>query len=132
MFALNTRIMILDDMAMMRKVVSKTLRDIGFTDIQDGVDGNQGWDILSNSSPPIQLVISDWNMPNCTGLDLLKKVRADAKFSKLPFLLLTAESEAHQVSLAVTSGVTNYVIKPFTAETLKEKLEQAHKKVTPK
>ena len=132
MFPLNSRIMILDDMAMMRKVVSKTLKEIGFTDIQDGADGNLGWDILNKSTPPIQLVISDWNMPNCTGLDLLKKVRADAKFSKLPFLLLTAEAEASQVMAAMSSGVTGYVIKPFTAETLKEKLEQAYKKVNAK
>lgn len=132
MFPSSTRILILDDMMTMRKVVGKTLKEIGFTDIQDGADGNQGWEILNSSNPPIQLIISDWNMPNCTGLDLLKKVRADERFSKLPFLLLTAEAETHQVMTAMQAGVTNYIIKPFTPDTIKEKLAQAWKKVNPK
>lgn len=130
MFDLKTRIMILDDMMTMRKVVAKSLKDIGFTDLQDGADGKIGWEILNKSNPPIQLVISDWNMPNCTGLELLKQVRSDPKFAKLPFILLTAEAEAHQVKAALELGVTNYIIKPFTAEILKTKLEQAHKKVS--
>jgi len=129
MFPPNTRILVLDDMMTMRKVVGKSLKEIGFTDIQDGADGNQGWEILEKSTPPIQLVVSDWNMPNCSGLDLLKKVRADAKYSKLPFVLLTAEAEVQQVKAAMAAGVTNYIIKPFTGANLKEKLEQAYKKV---
>lgn len=124
----NTRILILDDMMTMRKMVAKTLKDLGFSDVQEAADGKIGWDMLNASNPPVQLVISDWNMPNCTGLELLKKVRADEKFAKLPFILLTAEAEAHQVKEALVQGVTNYVIKPFTAEILRQKLEQAHKK----
>lgn len=129
MFANNTRILILDDMMTMRKIVMKTLKEIGFTDIQEADDGKKGWDILKTTNPPIQLVVSDWNMPNCTGLELLKAVRADAGLAKTPFVLLTAEAEAHQVKEAMMAGVTNYIIKPFTAETLKQKLEQAYKKV---
>lgn len=128
MYDNNTRILILDDMMTMRKVVAKTLKDLGFSDIQEAADGKIGWDVLNASNPPIQLVISDWNMPNCTGLELLKKVRTDERFAKLPFILLTAEAEAHQVKEALVQGVTNYVIKPFTAEILRQKLEQAHKK----
>lgn len=130
MFAFNTRILILDDMMTMRKIVTKNLKEIGFTDIQEAADGNIGWDVLTKSSPPVQLIVSDWNMPNFSGLELLKKVRADASYGKVPFLLLTAEAEAHQVKEAVLAGVTNYIIKPFTAETLKLKLEQAYVKVT--
>jgi two-component system, chemotaxis family, chemotaxis protein CheY len=130
MFDPKTRIMVLDDMMTMRKIVIKSLKDMGFTDIQEGADGNFGWEILSKSSPPIQLIVSDWNMPNCSGLDLLKKVRADSRFMKLPFVMLTAETEAHQVKEALMAGVTNYVIKPFTPEILKVKLEQTHKKVS--
>ena len=78
----------------------------------------------------MQLIISDWNMPNCSGLDLVKKVRASAIYAKTPFIMLTAEAEATQVKEALVSGVTNYMVKPFQAETLKQKLEQPHKKVT--
>lgn len=129
MFSADTRILILDDMTTMRKVVSKALKDIGFKDIQEAADGIIGWDVLTKSTPAIQLIISDWNMPNCTGLDLLKKVRADQKYKHLPFILLTAEAEITQVKEAVAQGVTNYVTKPFTAEILRQKLEQAHKKM---
>lgn len=129
MFDPKTRILVLDDMMTMRKIVSKNLRDLGFSDIQEAADGNLGWDVLNASVPHIQLIVSDWNMPNCTGLEFLKKVRADARFAKIPFVMLTAEAEAHQVKEALMAGVTNYVIKPFTADILKVKLEQTHKKV---
>ncbi|AGH94525.1 response regulator [Pseudobdellovibrio exovorus] len=128
MFPANTRILVLDDMMTMRKIVIKNLKDLGFTDIQDAADGNLGWDILNQSSPPIQLIISDWNMPNCTGLELLKKVRADERMKAVPFVLLTAEAETHQVMEAVKAGVSNYILKPFTPEHIKEKIEQTYKK----
>jgi two-component system chemotaxis response regulator CheY len=130
MFDLKTRILILDDMMTMRKIVQKNLKELGFTDIQEAADGNLGWAILESTNPPIQLIISDWNMPNCSGLELIKKVRASEKYAKTPFVMLTAEAEAAQVKEAVMAGVTNYIIKPFTAETLQQKLEQTHKKVT--
>ena len=129
MFDLKSRILVIDDMMTMRKIVAKNLKELGFHDIQDAADGNLGWQALTASNPPIQLIISDWNMPNCSGLELLKKVRADSKYAKLPFVLLTAEAEATQVKEALVAGVTNYIIKPFTGDTLKQKLEQAHKKV---
>lgn len=129
MFAPNTRILVVDDMMTLRKIVMKNLKELGFTDMQEAADGNIAWTVLSNSVPPVQLIISDWNMPNLSGLELLKKVRADAKYAKVPFLMLTAEAEAHQVKEAVVAGVTNYITKPFTGETLKLKLEQAHKKL---
>lgn len=129
MFAPTTRILILDDMLTMRKIVKNTLKTLGFLDVQEAVDGNQGWEMLQASSPAVQLIISDWNMPNCTGIELLKKVRGDDRFKSIPFVLLTAEAEAHQVKDALVSGVSGYIIKPFTPDTLREKLEQTHKKV---
>ncbi|MDX9731902.1 MAG: response regulator [Bdellovibrionales bacterium] len=129
MFCANTRVLILDDMMTMRKVVAKNLRDVGLSDIQEAKNGKEGWDILQASNPPIQLIISDWNMPECTGVELLKKIRSDARYSKLPFLLLTAEAEPHQVAEAMSHGVTGYIVKPFTGETLKQRLVQAHKKI---
>lgn len=130
MFDPKTRILIADDMMTMRKIVVKALKDMGFSDIQEAADGQIAWDLLQKSSPDIQLVISDWNMPNCTGLDFLKKVRVDAKYKKLPFILLTAEAEKHQVIEALKAGVSNYVIKPFTPEGLKQKIEEVHKKIS--
>lgn len=129
MWKSDARILVIDDMTTMRKVVIKSLKEFGFTDFQEASDGNLGWEVLNQSSPPIQLIISDWNMPNCSGLDLLKKIRSDAKFRNLPFILLTAESESHQVMEAVRSGVSNYIVKPFTPPQLKEKIDQTYKKI---
>lgn len=129
MFDLKTRVLVVDDMLTMRKIVSKVLKEIGFTDITEAQDGALGWQAITNAKPAIGLVISDWNMPNSTGLDLLKRVRADSKFNRLPFIMVTAEAEKHQIVEAVKAGVSNYVIKPFSPEGLREKLEQAHKKL---
>lgn len=130
MFPANTRILILDDMMTLRKMVKKALRDLGFEDIQEAADGNEGWAVLNSSNPPIQLVVSDWNMPNCTGLELLRKVRSDPRFAKMPFILLTAEAEAQQLMEAVKLGVSNYIVKPFTPAVLKEKLEKTYAKIS--
>ncbi|HEY8278445.1 MAG TPA: response regulator [Bdellovibrionota bacterium] len=127
MFSLNTKVLVVDDMLTMRKIVIKHLKDLGFTDIVEAVDGKQAYSVLEAASPPVQLVVSDWNMPNCTGIELLKKVRHDARFAKLPFVMLTAEAEAHQVKEALEARVTGYVLKPFTKETLQQKLEAAAK-----
>jgi len=74
----------------MRKIVIKNLKELGFIDIQEAADGNLGWAILEATKPPIQVIISDWNMPNCSGLDLVKKVRASPIYAKVPFIMLTA------------------------------------------
>lgn len=128
MFDPKTKVLVVDDMMTMRKLVVKICKELGFTDISEASDGSKAWEAISAASPPFGLVISDWNMPNTTGLDLLKRVRADARFAKLPFIMVTAEAEKHQIMGALQAGVSNYVIKPFTADSLKEKLEQAHKK----
>ena len=128
MFDKATRVMVVDDMLTMRKIVSKTLKELGFTDLTEAADGQKAWEAVQAANPPIGLIVSDWNMPNCTGLDLLKRIRADGRFKHTPFVLLTAESESHQVMEAVKAGVDNYIVKPFTAETLKTKLEEAHKR----
>lgn len=130
MFDLKTRVLICDDMGVMRKIVSKALRELGFTDITEAADGQLGWDALSNASPPMGLVISDWNMPNCTGIDFLRRVRADSRFKLTPFVLLTAESEGKQVAEAVQVGVDNYIIKPFTTDVLKAKLQETYKRAS--
>lgn len=130
MFDPSTRILVVDDMMTMRKLVSKVCRDIGFTNITEAADGALGWEAVNSANPPIGLVISDWNMPNCTGLDLLKRIRSDSRHKALPFVMVTAESEKHQLIEAMKAGVSSYVIKPFTADGLKERLEEVHKKLS--
>lgn len=130
MFDPKTKVLVVDDMLTMRKIVSKILKELGFTDITEAADGIEAWEKTKDGG--FGLIISDWNMPNCTGLDFLKRVRADQRLSKTPFLLVTAEAESHQVAEAIKSGVDQYVIKPFSKESLQAKLESAHKKCTMK
>lgn len=129
MFDPTTRILVVDDMMTMRKIVVKACKDIGFSDILEAADGQKAWEGIQAASPGVGLVISDWNMPNCTGLDLLKRVRADSRYKSVPFVLLTAESEGHQVAEAVKCGVDNYIVKPFTPDLLQRKLEETYKKL---
>ncbi len=130
MFDLKSKVLIVDDMLTMRKLVTKACKEIGFTDFTEAADGKLAWEVINAANPPIELIISDWNMPNCSGLDLLKRVRGDSRFKHLPFVLVTAEAEKTQVVEAVKAGVSNYVVKPFTPAQLTEKLEAAHKKIT--
>lgn len=129
MFAPTTRVMIVDDMMTMRKLVIKCCKELGLVDFQEAANGADAWEKISASNPPIGLIISDWNMPNSTGIDLLKRVRADTRTSKLPFVLVTAEAEKTQVAEALTAGVSAYIVKPFTTDTLKKKLEELYAKL---
>lgn len=130
MFDPKTKVLVVDDMLTMRKIVTKILRELGFTDISEAADGIEAWEKTKDGG--FGLIISDWNMPNCTGLDFLKRVRADQRLSKTPFILVTAEAEQHQVAEAIKSGVDQYVVKPFSKESLKVKLESAYKKCSMK
>src|SRR5690242_8426649 len=113
MFQPTTRILIVDDMGMMRKAIVKFCTEMGYTDLTEAQDGVDAWTQISKASPPFGLIISDWNMPNCSGLDLLKRLRADSTLGKTPMILCTAEKEKEQVVEAVKAGVSGYVIKPF-------------------
>lgn len=130
MFELNSTVLVVDDMKTMRKLVQKACRDIGFTNFIEAEDGALAWTALNAPNSKISIVISDWNMPNATGLDLLKRVRSIEKTRSIPFFLLTAESEASQVKEALAAGVDNYILKPFSTESLREKLEIVHRKRT--
>lgn len=132
MFDLKTKVLVVDDMLTMRKIVSKVMREIGFTDITEAVDGLDAWQKVKGAEVPFGLIVSDWNMPNMTGLEFLQKVRMDKTLQKTPFLLVTAEAEQHQVATAIKSGVDQYVIKPFSPDNLRTKLEMAHKKYVTK
>ncbi len=131
MFDSRTRILVVDDMMTMRKIVIRICKEIGFVDISEASNGAEAWQKVSEAKPPFDLIISDWNMPVSTGLDLLKRVRSDSRFSKVPFVMVTAEADQSQIVEAVTAKVSGYVIKPFTADTIRAKLETIHKSLFP-
>jgi len=116
----NIKILVVDDFATMRKVVRNLLKQVGYDDIVEAEDGVMALRALK--SQKIDAVISDWNMPNMTGLELLKAVRSDSELAKTPFLMVTAEALQDNVVAAVKAGVSEYIVKPFTAEVLNEKI----------
>jgi two-component system chemotaxis response regulator CheY len=131
MYGAGTKVLVVDDMLTMRKIISKTLKEVGITDITEAPDGAAAFKATEDalaSGKPFQLILSDWNMPQMSGLDFLKKCRADERFKAMPFVLITAESEKSQVIEAVQAGVSNYIVKPFTADQLKEKLTATYQK----
>jgi two-component system chemotaxis response regulator CheY len=121
------KILVVDDFATMRKVIRNLLKQIGYDNILEAEDGVSALKILK--SQKIDLVISDWNMPNMTGLELLKAVRADEELKSTLFLMVTAEALQDNVIAAVKAGVNNYIVKPFTAEVLNEKIAKILEKI---
>ena len=126
----DMKILVVDDFPTMRRIVKTLMRQNGYTNFVEAEDGAQGFKMLE-TTPDIEFIVSDWNMPNMTGLEFLKAVRADSRFKHLPFLMVTAEAEKENIIEAVKSGVSNYIVKPFTGATLQEKLAKvfATKKV---
>ena len=118
----NMKILIVDDFSTMRRIIKNLLRDLGFTNTTEADDGNTAFPILKAGG--IDFLVTDWNMPGMTGIDLLKKVRADSELSSMPVLLVTAEQKREQIVEAAEAGVNGYIVKPFTAQTLKEKLDK--------
>jgi two-component system chemotaxis response regulator CheY len=118
----NLKFLVVDDFSTMRRIVKNLLQELGYNDITEADDGNTALPLLKGGS--FDILITDWNMPGMPGLELLKAVRADEKLAKLPVLMLTAEAKREQIVEAAQAGVSGYVIKPFTAVTLKEKLDK--------
>lgn len=132
LFAAETRILVVDDMTTMRKVVCRTLNGLGYTDIVEADDGKTAWDEIVKACAagrPFGLMLSDWNMPIMKGIDLLKKVRGNPATKGVPFVLLTAESELKQVLEATSAGANAYILKPFTAESVTTKLREVNLKM---
>lgn len=117
----DMKILVVDDFPTMRRIVKTLMRQNGYSNFVEAEDGQQGFRMLE-STPDIEFIVSDWNMPNMTGLEFLKAVRADPRFKHLPFLMVTAEAEKENIIEAVKNGVSNYIVKPFTGATLQEKL----------
>jgi two-component system, chemotaxis family, chemotaxis protein CheY len=122
----DMRILVVDDFSTMRRIVKNILTQLGFTKIEEAEDGKIALAKLEAGS--FDFVVSDWNMPNMMGIDLLRAVRSKDKLKSLPFLMVTAESQKENVIEAVQAGVSNYIVKPFTAETFEQKLALIFKK----
>lgn len=121
------KILVVDDFSTMRRIIKNLLRDLGFTNTQEADDGSTALPMLQNGS--FDFVVTDWNMPGMQGIDLLKAIRADEKLKHLPVLMVTAESKREQIIEAAQAGVNGYVVKPFTAVTLEEKINKIFERV---
>ena len=124
------KIMVVDDFSTMRRIVKNVLKQLGFENIEEAEDGAQALAKLKTGG--FGFMVSDWNMPNMDGLDLLKAVRKDPDLKGLPVLMVTAEAEKDKVVTAIQAGVNNYVVKPFTAEVFKEKMDRIFEKLEKK
>lgn len=123
----NMKILIVDDFSTMRRIIKNLLRDLGFTNTQEADDGQTALPMLKTGD--FDFLVTDWNMPGMSGIDLLKEVRADSKLSSLPVLMVTAEAKRDQIIEAAQAGVNGYVVKPFTAQVLKEKIDKIFERV---
>ena len=119
---LNMKVLIVDDFATMRRILKNILRQIGFSNIAEADDGKTA--LIELKKEQFDLVLCDWNMPEMSGLELLQKVRSDDELKDTPFVMVTAEAQKDNILEAVKAGVNNYVVKPFTAETIGEKLKK--------
>jgi two-component system chemotaxis response regulator CheY len=116
-----------DDFSTMRRIIKNLLRDLGFTNTAEADDGVTALPMLQSGN--FELLVTDWNMPGMQGIDLLRAVRADPKLASLPVLMVTAEQKKEQIIEAAKAGVNGYIVKPFTAATLKEKLEKIFERI---
>jgi len=118
----NMRVLVVDDFSTMRKIIKNILRQLGFTNIVEADDGSTAWETLNKDN--IDFIVSDWNMPIMSGIELLRKVRASEEYADLPFLMVTAEAQQENIIEAVQAKVSNYIVKPFTPETLGQKIDK--------
>lgn len=122
----NMKFLVVDDFSTMRRIVRNLLKELGFTNVDEAEDGVIALQKLKNGR--FEFVITDWNMPNMTGIDLLKNIRADADLKALPVLMITAEAKKENIIEAAQSGASGYIVKPFTAAVLEEKLNKIFEK----
>ncbi|MDP2559820.1 chemotaxis response regulator CheY [Psychrobium sp. 1_MG-2023] len=123
----NMKILVVDDFSTMRRIIKNLLRDLGLTNTQEADDGATALPMLKEGD--FDFVVTDWNMPGMQGIDLLKHIRADEKLKHLPVLMVTAEAKREQIIAAAQAGVNGYIVKPFTAGTLKEKLDKIFQRI---
>ncbi|HET8880792.1 MAG TPA: chemotaxis response regulator CheY [Solimonas sp.] len=123
----NMKILVVDDFSTMRRIVRNLLGDLGYTNITEADDGKSAWPLLQAGS--FDFVVTDWNMPGMTGIELLRSVRGDVRIARTPVLMVTAEAQREQIIEAAQAGVNGYIIKPFNAATLKEKIDKIFQRI---
>ncbi|MDG4867317.1 chemotaxis response regulator CheY [Guyparkeria sp. 1SP6A2] len=123
----NMKILVVDDFSTMRRIIKNLLKELGFTNIEEADDGQTALPLLRQGN--FDFLITDWNMPGMTGIDLLRAVRADENLAKLPVLMVTAEAKREQIIFAAQEGVNGYIVKPFNGATLKGKIEKIFERV---
>ncbi len=123
----SIKILVVDDFPTMRRIIKNLLKDLGFENVDEAEDGAMGLEKLRNNN--FDFVVSDWNMPNMDGLQMLQAIRADPNLAKLPVLMVTAEAKKENIIAAAQAGANGYVVKPFTAATLEEKLNKIFEKL---
>jgi len=123
----NMKILIVDDFSTMRRIIKNLLRDLGFNNTSEADDGATALPMLKSGK--FDFLVTDWNMPGMTGIELLKSVRADPELMALPVLMVTAEQKKEQIVEAAQAGVNGYIVKPFTATTLKEKIDKIFERI---
>lgn len=119
---MTLKLLVVDDSSTMRRIIKNTLQRLGFQDVLEAEHGVEAWQIMERT-PDINVLITDWNMPEMNGLDLVRKVRADGRYDSMPIIMVTTEGGKAEVITALKAGVNNYIVKPFTPQVLKEKLE---------
>ena len=124
---LNMKILVVDDFSTMRRIIKNLLKELGFSNIEEADDGATALPMLKQGN--FDFLVTDWNMPGMTGIDLLKAVRADPALVNLPVLMVTAEAKREQIIMAAQAGVNGYVVKPFNGPTLKEKIDKIFERV---
>jgi two-component system chemotaxis response regulator CheY len=123
----DMKILVVDDFSTMRRIIKNLLRDLGFTNADEADDGNTALPMLQTGK--YDFLVTDWNMPGMTGIELLKNVRADDNLKTMPVLMVTAEAKRDQIVAAAQAGVNGYVVKPFTAAVLKEKIDKIFERI---
>lgn len=119
---MTLKLLVVDDSSTMRRIIKNTLQRLGFDDVLEAEHGVEAWQIMERT-PDINVLITDWNMPEMNGLELVRKVRAEKKYEGMPIIMVTTEGGKAEVITALKAGVNNYIVKPFTPQVLKEKLE---------
>ena len=116
------KLLVVDDSSTMRRIIKNTLQRLGYNDVLEAENGVEGWDLMQ-ANKDINVLVTDWNMPEMNGLELVKKVRAEERYKDVPIIMVTTEGGKAEVITALKAGVNNYIVKPFTPQVLKEKLE---------
>ncbi len=116
------KLLVVDDSSTMRRIIKNTLQRLGYEDVLEAEHGLEAWQIMDRT-PDIDILVTDWNMPEMNGLELVRKVRADRKYDNMPIIMITTEGGKAEVITALKAGVNNYIVKPFTPQVLKDKLE---------